>query len=138
MDSTRSTVEMMTRTELKEAYDAYASGAEIGRLAARYGVYPAELQRKMEEMAKEHARRAESPRANNMGRLSDLLFDELERLGSLDTHDSDALKAEVERSRAIEGIAKTVIENAGTVLEATRMRAQYTQQTVTMPKLLEG
>ena len=138
MDSTRSTVDMLTADELRECYDAYASGMEIGRLAARYSIYPVELQQKMDEMSRERQARAESPRANTIGKLNEFLFDELDRLNAVDPRDKDALKAEVERSKAIEGIAKAVIENANTVLDATRMRAQYTHATVELPRMLEG
>lgn len=74
---------------------------------------------------------------NTLGRLNEALFEELEALRAVDPTDADALAAEVERSKAIEGIAKTVIDNASTVLMATKMRAQYTN-TVSMPKMLEG
>lgn len=138
MDSTRSTVEMLTADELRDCYEAYATGTEIGRLAARYGVYPAELQAAMDRISRERKARAESPRANTIGKLNDFLFEELGKLNAIDPHDKDALKAEVERSKAIEGIAKAVIDNANTVLDATRMRAQYTQASVELPRMLEG
>lgn len=74
---------------------------------------------------------------NSLGRLNDELFAQLERLSDVDVRDEASLKAEVERSRAVEGIAKTIIGNAETVLAATRMRAEYTSH-ASMPKMLEG
>lgn len=74
---------------------------------------------------------------NTLGRLNDALFEELQALREVDPTDKDALAAEVERSKAIEGVAKTVIENANTVLTATRMRAQLSGGTV-VPRMLEG
>ena len=139
MDATRRTTDMIDRQTLADAYDAYVRGMEVGRLAARLDVYPVDLKAKFDEMTAERERRAKSPRANTMGRLQDALFDELDRLGSLDLTDTDALKAEIERSKAVEGIARATIENVGVAIEATRLKAQYTQNaTVTMPKLLEG
>ena len=139
MDRTRSTVEMLDRKTLADAYEAYAHGMDVGRLAAQLGVYPVELQETFNRMSAERERRAENPRANTLGRLQDALFDELDRLSAIDIGDADALKAEIERSRAVEGIAHATIENVGVAIEATRLKAQYTQNaTVTMPKLLEG
>lgn len=139
MDSTRSTVDMIDRKDMAEAYEAYTHGMEVGRLAARSGVYPADLQKKFDEMTAERQKRTENPRANVMGRLQDALFAELDRLGEIDLSDTEALKAEVERSRAVEGIAQVTIANVGVAIEATRLKAQYTQNaTVAMPKMLEG
>ena len=139
MDATRRTTDMIDRQTLADAYDAYVRGMEVGRLAARLDVYPADLKAKFDEMTAERERRAKSQKTNAMGRLQDALFDELDRLGSLDLTDTDALKAEIERSKAVEGIARATIENVGVAIEATRLKAQYTQNaTVTMPKLLEG
>ena len=139
MDATRRTTDMIDRQTLAEAYDAYVHGTEVGRLAARLDVYPADLQTKFDEMTAERKRRAESPRASTMGRLQDALFAELDRLDALDRSDTDALKAEIERSKDIEGISHAMIENVGVAIEATRLKAQYMQNaTITMPKMLEG
>lgn len=74
---------------------------------------------------------------NDLGRLNEVLFAELERLGSVDLEDEDAVKLEISRSKAIEGIAKTAVDNARTILEATRIRAEF-GRTTPMPKMLEG
>ena len=76
-------------------------------------------------------------RTNSLGRLNNVLFDELERLNEIDVSDEDATKSEIERSRAIEGTAKAIIENSKTILTATRMRAEFGMG-VDVPKLLEG
>ncbi len=76
-------------------------------------------------------------RTNSLGRLNDVLFDELERLNDIDVSDEDATKREIERSRAIEGTAKAIIENGKTILTATRMRAEFGMH-ADVPKLLEG
>lgn len=78
-----------------------------------------------------------SDRQNDLKRLNEVLFDELERLGSVDVTNEDAVKLEISRSKAIEGIAKTAVDNAKTILDATRLRAEF-GRTTPMPKLLEG
>lgn len=139
MDETRNTVDMLTRGTLGEAYEAYCHGMDVGRLAARLEVYPVELQRRFDEMDAERQRRATDQRASAMGRLQDVLFDELDRLNELDVGDTDTLKAEAERSRAIEGIAKTAIENVNVAIDATRLKAQLAQgAAIAVPRMLEG
>ena len=92
-----------------------------------YGVVPLALGRT--EMASE--------RMNSLWRLNEVLFNELDRLDEIDVTDEDATKREIERSRAIEGTAKAIIENGKTILTATRMRAEFGMG-VDVPKLLEG
>ena len=74
---------------------------------------------------------------NSLGRLNEALFDELDRLNALELENEEAVKLEISRSKAIEGIAKTTVDNAKTILDATRLRAEYGQQT-SVPQLLEG
>jgi len=74
---------------------------------------------------------------NDLKKLNDVLFDELERLGAVDVGNEDAVRLEISRSKAIEGIAKTAVDNAKTILEATRIRAEYSRE-VRMPRMLEG
>lgn len=74
---------------------------------------------------------------NTLGQLNIELFSELHRLREVDASDPEALKAEIGRSKAVEGIAHTIIDNAKTVLDATRMRAEYTKD-ANVPRMLEG
>lgn len=74
---------------------------------------------------------------NDLKKLNDVLFDELERLSAVDVGNEDAVRLEISRSKAIEGIAKTAVDNARTILEATRIRAEF-GRTTPMPKMLEG
>jgi hypothetical protein len=80
---------------------------------------------------------ADQANQNALGKLNDALFAELDRLSSVDIKDEDAVKLEISRSKAIEGIAKTTVDNAKTILDATRLRAEY-GRTTPMPKMLEG
>lgn len=45
---------------------------------------------------------------NDLKKLNDVLFAELERLGNVDLGNEDAVRLEISRSKAIEGIAETV------------------------------
>lgn len=128
----------MSLAELKEAYEAYTHGEDVGRLAARYGVYPVDLQKRLDSMIAERDKVREQPQGHTMGHLHEALFAELAQLQSVDLSDTDALKAEIERSKAIEGIAHTIIDGARTVLDAQRMQAQVAGEVRQMPKMLEG
>ena len=61
---------------------------------------------------------------NTLGRLNEVLFAELERLNAVDVTDAAALQAEVERSKAVQGVAKEINASAKTVLDTARMRAE--------------
>lgn len=77
--------------------------------------------------------------ANTLGRLNEILFAELERLNALDATDKDALEAEVERSKAVQGVAKEINTSARSVLETARLRAEWAgAKQARTPKMLEG
>lgn len=75
--------------------------------------------------------------SNALGRLNEVLFAELDRLNNVDIGNEEAVRLEISRSKAIEGIAKTTVDNAKTVLDATRLKAEF-GRTTQMPKMLEG
>lgn len=76
---------------------------------------------------------------NTLGRLNEVLFAELERLNALDASDADALQAEIERSKAVQGVAKEINTSARSVLETAKLRAEWAGAKVAQPsKLLEG
>lgn len=52
--------------------------------------------------------------------VNDVLFRQLERLEAVGTDDVEAMRAEIERSRAVEGIAGRVIENGKLVLDVAK------------------
>ena len=76
---------------------------------------------------------------NTLGRLNEVLFAELERLNAVDVTDSAALQAEVERSKAVQGVAKEINASAKTIMDSAHFRAEWagTRQ-ATVPKMLEG
>lgn len=77
--------------------------------------------------------------ANSLGRLNEILFAELERLDAVDVTDEAALRAEVERSKAVQGVAKEINISARSLLDTARLRAEWAGARVMQPsKLLEG
>lgn len=160
MDRTMSTVEMLTQTELRDAFEAYCTGTKIGFLAARLNIYPAELQKTFDRMTKERGitpksaqpvshdskryhvvsegserQSAHDKQANTIQGLQERLFRELDRLDDVDVSNKEALEAEVARSRAVEGISKAIIDNVDLMMRATQLKATLS---VNMPKMLEG
>ena len=79
----------------------------------------------------------EDTQNNTLGQLNIELFSQLHRLREVDVSDEAALKAEIERSKAVEGISHNIIDNAKVIMDATKMRSTFSQQT-TVPKMLEG
>ena len=76
---------------------------------------------------------------NTLGRLNEVLFAELERLNALDVSDADALQAEIERSKAVQGVAKEINTSARSVLETAKLRAEWAGAKLAQPsKLLDG
>lgn len=76
---------------------------------------------------------------NTLGRLNEILFAELERLDAIDVTDEAALRAEVERSKAVQAVAKEVNISARSVLETAKLRAEWAGAKVAQPsKLLDG
>lgn len=61
---------------------------------------------------------------STLSSLNSALHDQLKRLNN-DELKGDALKEEIERSSAMTGIAKEIVGTARTVLEATKLRAEY-------------
>lgn len=58
---------------------------------------------------------------NKLTDLNDHLFMALERLNDEDTK-GEELNTEIQRSRAIAGVAKNIVQNAALVLEAEKLK----------------
>lgn len=71
---------------------------------------------------------------NTLMDLSDTLF---EQLGRLNEADKASLESEVQRSRAMCGVAGTIIENANTVMDVIRYRQSVSSPTE-VPRMLTG
>lgn len=74
---------------------------------------------------------------NNLGRLNDTLFEQLERLNESDL-EGEALEREVFRGKAIGEVAKSIISNGSLVLEARKFRDDRMDIDKEAPKMLEG
>lgn len=74
---------------------------------------------------------------NTLSRMTDMLFEELERLNSIDVTDAEALSAEVERSKAMQGMAKEINQSAKSQLDAAQFRAEWAgARQAAVPKVL--
>lgn len=74
---------------------------------------------------------------NTLIDLNDHLFAQLERLGA-DGLTEDAMKAEIERARAVTGVAQQVIANANTVLRTVEFRDRIAGSSDVPPMLGGG
>jgi len=75
---------------------------------------------------------------NKLTDLNDHLFSQLERLND-ENIKGDDLKQEIERSRAVTGIAKEIVSNASLQLKALELKAEYQGlKEGEMPALLTG
>lgn len=81
--------------------------------------------------------------ANDLGRLNDILFDELDRLQDADACDGSGragLDVEIARARSIRDLAATVIDNANTTMRAVELKVSLSDplKPVSLPRLLDG
>lgn len=74
---------------------------------------------------------------NTLGDLNNILFEQLERL-SKEKVDSDSLKSEIERSKAVTGVASKVIENGSLVLDAHKVYDDRMDADNNLPKMLKS
>lgn len=72
---------------------------------------------------------------NKLSDLNNHLFEAIERLNNEDLTDEE-LEKEIKRSKAMEGIAKTIIESGNLALQARKHLEQYgDENTVELPLL---
>lgn len=74
---------------------------------------------------------------NNLGDLNGYLFEQMARLNNDDLK-GEQLKEEIERGKAIEGVAKTIISNGALALQAKKMLDNRMDADIELPKMLEG
>lgn len=72
---------------------------------------------------------------NTLEDLTNHLFAELERLGDESLTD-EQLKREIERSKAVTGVAQQVIANANTVLRCYQFQDSAMNANVKLPRML--
>ena len=75
---------------------------------------------------------------NKLTDLNNYLFEQLDRLNECDLGDTTKLKAEVDRSRAVAGIADKIIGNASVVLDAVKLENENSADRTRVPKMLTG
>lgn len=74
---------------------------------------------------------------NTLGDLNNILFEALERLNDGEMK-GEELKEEINRSRAISGVAKDVVSNANLALEARKFKDDRYDIKEELPRMLEG
>lgn len=66
--------------------------------------------------------------------MSDALFAELDRLQAADAADQDAMRAEIERAKAVRDVAATIIDNNKFVLDVAKANANINGKDLVIPK----
>ena len=69
-------------------------------------------------------------------KVSESLLAQLDRLEAVDASNADALRMEISRAKAVQGITAQLIANGNMTLEACRLRREYGEMKV--PKGLLG
>lgn len=73
---------------------------------------------------------------NKLVDLNNHLFEQLERLNDEDLT-GENLDRELERTKAITGISKVIVDNARLALDAAKLKAEYALEEAEVPKMLE-
>jgi len=74
---------------------------------------------------------------NTLGDLNNILFEELERLND-ENLTGDSLKQEMDRAKAMTGVATQVVMTARTVLDAAKFQDDKMDIDSPMPRMLVG
>ncbi len=76
---------------------------------------------------------------NNLGRLNDILFEQLDRMNNTDLKGQE-LQDEIRRADAIIDIGRTIIQNGDLALKAALKKSEgfYVNQGKDAPKMLEA
>ena len=69
-------------------------------------------------------------------KVSESLLAQLDRLEAVDASNADALRMEISRAKAVQGITAQLIANGNMTLEACRLKLEYVE--VKVPKGLLG
>lgn len=74
---------------------------------------------------------------NSLNDLNAYLFEQLDRLSNDDLQ-GEELEQEIERSKALNSIGRTIVDNASTMLKAAELNANYGRGNNLVPNLLES
>lgn len=69
-----------------------------------------------------------------IGGVSDALFAELDRLQAADATDADAMRAEIERAKAVRDVAAVIIDNNKFVLDVAKAKSDLDGEKLIIPK----
>lgn len=72
---------------------------------------------------------------NTLGDLNDIIFRQLDRLEGQKPSEPEAMAAEIERAKTVQGLAATVIQNGRLVLDAVRT-SEAVGQELAVPSML--
>lgn len=72
---------------------------------------------------------------NTLEDLNNHLFAQLERLNDEDLKDPEDIRKEVERSKAVNGLAKNIIDNAKVTLEVIKVAYETVPGSEALPKV---
>lgn len=73
--------------------------------------------------------------SNNLSDLNDMLFNQLVRLDKDDISD-EKLNKEIDRSKAMNGIAHTIVDNARVVLDAEKFMDTREDVDLKLPRMI--
>lgn len=69
-----------------------------------------------------------------IGGVSDALFAELDRLQAADATDAEAMRAEIERAKAVRDVAAVIIDNNKFVLDVAKAKSDFDGEKLIIPK----
>lgn len=75
--------------------------------------------------------------ANDLSKLNDIMFNQIDRLDKMSIKDPAAMEAEIARARTMKGLAETVISNGNLVLRAAQTSMEAGEM-VQVPRMLAG
>lgn len=81
---------------------------------------------------------ARAAATTDLGALQGVIFEELNRLLSLDRADPDAMAREVVVAQAVGSLAGVAIDNANTVLRVVQVRDQLSGERRRLPKMISA
>ncbi len=74
---------------------------------------------------------------NTLLKLNDVLFDQLDRLNTIDVKNKEELDNEIARSNAVTDTAVQIISNANTLIRAKKLKDDNLRADSKLPKMLD-
>lgn len=73
---------------------------------------------------------------NSLNDLNNHLFEQIERLND-DELTNEQLDKEIKRSKAVSDVSKNIVENAKLMLDATKLKIEYSRSVDDLPEVLK-